>query len=126
MTRDELDQWFTAYGRAWETGNPDAAASLFSEKAQYLETPFSPAMTGREAIRTYWRNGVEGSQREVHFSYEILAVTESGGIARWRADFLRIPSGKRVELDGVAQVEMAEDHLCERFHEWWHRRESTP
>ncbi len=61
---------------------------------------------------------------DVHFSHEILAVTENEGISsRWRANFVRVPSGAAVRLDGICFVTRNADGLCTEFREWWHRKE---
>src|SRR3712207_8482139 len=45
--------------------------------------------SGYAEILEYWSEGAR-SQEDVHFSHEILAVTENEGIARWRANFRRV------------------------------------
>ncbi len=80
-------------------------------------------MLGREAIRRYWQEGAGESQREVRFDFKVLWVGENMGAAHWRATFVRIPSGSRVELDGVLLAEFSASGRCSLFREWWHRRE---
>lgn len=40
MTEPELVTWLEAYQTAWESRDPDAAASLFSEQAAGAEADF--------------------------------------------------------------------------------------
>ena len=49
----------TAYGKASAENNPRASAELFSQNAEYYETPFDPPMVGRDAIREYWEVGAQ-------------------------------------------------------------------
>lgn len=91
MDHDAFKSWLRAYGRAWETRNPEAATALFTDDAIYQETPFDQPFYGRSGILQYWSN-VPRSKEQVKFSYEVLAVTETIGIARWWASFVRIPS----------------------------------
>lgn len=125
MDTRAFDGWLRAYGRAWEARDPEAAADLFTEDASYYETPFDPPATGRSAILNYW-SAVPRYQRDISFRYQILAVTEDQGIARWWASFTRVENGRRVELDGVFLVTMDESDRCATFREWWHRREDVP
>jgi uncharacterized protein (TIGR02246 family) len=120
MDRPTFDNWLDAYKRAWETRDPEAAADLFTTDATYQETPFEEPMTGRESIRDYWSD-VTRYQEGVEFSYEILATTETSGIAHWRSEFTRLTSGSAVELDGIFLVELDADGKCTEFREWWHR-----
>lgn len=124
--RRRFDSWLHAYGRAWETKDPEAAAELFSEDASYRETPFEEPARGRGAIAEYW-SSVTSGQEGVRFDYEVLAVEGDVGIARWWASFGSLRLGTPVELDGIFVVRMdAEGERCEEFREWWHLRRLAP
>jgi hypothetical protein len=125
MQEETFKSWLDAYGRAWETRDPQAAADLFTQDAIYQEIPFDEPFRGRSAILEYWSD-VPRSQEQIQFGYEILAVTENAGIARWWASFVRIPSGTRVKLDGIFVVALDETNRCREFREWWHRKEISP
>ena len=119
MHRSKLEGWLGRYGRAWESRDPEAAAALFEETAEYFETPFESPFRGRDEIRRYWR-GATDSQRDISFSHEILSVAASTGVARWRAEFSRIQTGQRVRLDGVFVLTFNKAGLCSVLREWWH------
>ena len=125
MDRVKLEEWLGRYGQAWEGRDPTAAAALFEETAEYFETPFEPPFRGRDEIRRYWR-GATDSQRDISFSHEVLAVTASTGVARWRAEFGRIPTGQRVRLDGVFVLTFNEAGLCSCLREGWHSDPGVP
>jgi nuclear transport factor 2 (NTF2) superfamily protein len=120
MNDQELRAWLDAYGKAWESNDPDAAMQLFTEDARYYETPFDEPSHGREGVRSYWA-GATGSQSDISFTYEIIATLPHRGIARWSAEFTRVTSGKRVKLDGVFVLDFDSDGLCRVLREWWHR-----
>jgi hypothetical protein len=124
MNASNLDQWLERYGRAWADRNPLAAKGLFSPGAEYHETPFDPPFIGREAIGEYWAD-VPRSQADITFQSRVLAVFDRTGIAHWHAAFTRVPSGRRVELDGVFVLTFDEGGSCTELREWWHRRESA-
>jgi ketosteroid isomerase-like protein len=120
MDRATFESWLDAYKRAWETRDPEAAASLFTANATYQETPFEDPVRGREGIRDYWWD-VTRYQEGIEFSYEVLATTEAGGIAHWRSGFTRLTSNSAVELDGIFLMKFDADDKCTEFREWWHR-----
>ena len=122
---ETFDSWLQAYGRAWESKDPAAAAELFSDDATYRETPFDEPARGRESIAEYWAR-VTARQEAIRFCHEVLMVAGDMGIARWWASFRRIRSGTPVELDGVFVIRMDADGRCEEFREWWHLREQGP
>lgn len=123
MKRRDFEQWLDAYGRAWESQDPVLTRDLFTEDAVYCENPFDEPLRGRGAIERYAAEAA-GAQENVAFRYQVLALTEGGGIARWGAAFRRVPSGVEVELDGIFLVSLNSEGLCSRFEEWWHRRET--
>src|SRR5262245_4505794 len=104
MTGSQLSGWLERYRRAWETRDADAVVALFTDTATYCETPFGAPIQGRGRIHAYWRAATD-RQRDVKFSHEVLSVTGDTGIARWRAEFTREPSGLKVRLDGVFLLE---------------------
>jgi SnoaL-like domain len=125
MNAESFQAWLDSYRSAWEARDPQAAQALFAEGATYQETPFDEPLRGREAVFAYWAEAPR-TQDQVRFKGEVLAVSERGGVARWQASFVRVPSGVRVELDGIFLVQLDQENRCREFQEWWHRREHEP
>ena len=126
ISLEHYDNWLKSYGKSWEKGDPNATKELFTSDAQYYETPFDPLIIGFAAIYKYWNDNAVVSQKDVSFFYNLLAVDENVGLAQWPALFTRLPSGKKVTLDGIFKVEFSEDGKCKIFREWWHRIEEPP
>jgi hypothetical protein len=124
MTTTQLEVWMGNLGRAWEAGDADAAAALFSADVSYQEDPFAAPLRGREAVRAYWAE-VPLTQKDIHFGFETLAVTEDGGVFHWWASFTRIATGAAVKLDGAQIVRFDSDGLCHDLREWWMRDEGA-
>jgi hypothetical protein len=112
--------WLEAYGRAWMGRDAQAAANLFAEDGTYQVTPFVEPMRGRSAILDYWVHVAE-TERDVQFGYEILAVTQEVGIARWWASFVIVPHGLQTKLDGIFLITLDGDSRCKALKEWWHK-----
>ena len=112
--------WMDAYGRAWESRDPQAAADLFKEDGTYQVTPFLEPIRGRQAIFEYWSH-VAQTEKDIRFGYEVLSLTSEMGIARWWASFVRIPPGLQTKLDGILLISLGPDCRCESFREWWHQ-----
>ncbi len=123
MDKTTFQQWLDAYGRAWETRDPEAVTALFTPDALYRWTPFGEPKRGREGIARAWKEATS-RQGQIQFRYEILTVTGNRGIARWWCSLVRNPSKGKVQLDGIFLVTMATDKLCELFREWWHSDEN--
>ena len=124
MNRSDFNEWLKKYGDSWEGGNPESLTELFSDDADYYEVPFGNPFRGIEAIKGYWKQGAEESQKNVSFEFEILGLYDKTGFAHWKAYFERIPSGNKVKLDGILQSTFNSSGKCTEFREWWHREET--
>jgi hypothetical protein len=120
MTQNAFASWLDAYGRAWTSRDPRAAADLFAEDGTYQVTPFLEPMCGRQSIFEYWTN-VAQTEQDIQFRYEILAVTPERGITRWWASFVRVPPGLQTKLDGIFLISLDENGHCHSLREWWHK-----
>jgi len=109
-----------AYGRAWDSRDPQAAAELFAENGTYQVTPFLEPIRGRQAIFDYWSH-VARTEQDIRFEYEILSVTPEVGIARWWASFVRVPHRLQTKLDGISLISLGPDCRCNSLREWWHK-----
>ena len=113
--------WLEGYKRAWEERDPAQAAALFTDEASYREAPFDPPMIGRAAIEAYWAGAVAG-QKDVQFTYEVLACRGNEGISSWHAAFTGVPGGEAIDLDGIFRCRFHDGGLVSALEEWWHIR----
>ena len=60
--------WISRYARAWETGDDDTVADLFTADAVYRSQIFREPHVGTEEIRAYWRRGA-GTQSDLEILY---------------------------------------------------------
>lgn len=119
LSIDAFAHWLRAYQAAWEGRDAKAAGKLFSDDAEYYWTPLVPPHRGPAGIAAAWEAAVSG-QRDVRFTYDVFAVSESSGMATWRADFVQLPAGHQVRIEGVLCAELDAAGRCRRFREWWH------
>lgn len=123
VTTEQFTQWLRGYQSAWEGRDPAAAANLFADDARYYWTPLVPPQKGPAEIAAVWDAAVS-QQRDIRFTFSVFAVSESTGMANWRADFTRLPDQFKVRIEGVLSAEFASAGKCRVFREWWHSSES--
>ena len=134
-----IDEFMSCYKNAWEQRDEHQLCALFSDNGVYRNTPFAE-QKGHEAIAEYWQR--VKLQEDIHLDYEILARTDSGGIANWRVSY-QVASEKlfqiwaastgttllarqaddplpRLLLDGILLAEFNDDGLCTSTRLWWH------
>lgn len=120
--RTAAGHWYRQLNLAWERLDAAGATDLFAESAEYQDYPFDAPLRGRRAIRAYW-DGVARGQRNVHTSYEVLSACGHTSIVHWTASVVRVPSGQKVRLDGIAEVTLDKRGTCTLFREWWDREQ---
>ena len=116
----DAERFLSTYKRAWESRDADLAASLFTEDAEYWETPFGEPLRGREGVRRYWQ-AATSTQESIHFTAGKPLTVGSTLIAEWGCTYRHRPSGQRRELAGVLLAEFVGE-AARVFREYWHRR----
>lgn len=118
-----FNKWFDGLGQAWMKRSPDMAINLCAKNVVYYENPFQKPVRGLDAVRKIWEE-VPKSQKDIKFTYRIIAAHENIGVAHWHASFIRLPSEAKAELDGIFMVKLDNKGKCEVFHQWWNSKES--
>ncbi|MBI5621036.1 nuclear transport factor 2 family protein [Candidatus Gottesmanbacteria bacterium] len=121
MNRSQFSLWVKRLEEAWVKRDPDMAAGLCALNVKYYEDPFQAPFIGRIAVKKIWEE-VPKTQRDIHFSHDVIAIVSQTGTAHWIASYTTISNGLRVELDGIFIVTLDKDGLCTEFHMWWNKK----
>ena len=121
MTREDFQNWVEAYLRPQEQCDPECIRQVFAEDGVYWWGPFNESRYGIEAIYQHHKHALS-HQSDLHYTYEILAVTETCGIARFHLTLTEQMPGAPDEYDGIFLVYLNAEHKCTRFEEWYHSR----
>jgi ketosteroid isomerase-like protein len=108
--------WIEAYGRAWEAGDADAAAALFTDDAVYWAHVFREPHRGREAIRAYWHRAT-GDQEGTEVVFGEPVVDGPRAAVEWWT--VMRECGEEVTLPGCLVLRFAGDGRCEELREYW-------
>ncbi len=120
----QLAHIMEAYGRAWETRDPDLVLTLFTEDATYQENPFSAPMEGHAAIRHYWQEAT-GPHRDIEFRWERVGSSGETHFVEWVCSYSRADVKGRLELRGIMLIELRGRRIF-RFREYWVRQQNVP
>jgi hypothetical protein len=123
MTEDDAQGWLDAYGQAWNSYDPDAIRSLFSEHAEYRFHPWDggkDVLVGREAIVRSWLDDRDkagtytGAWRPLIVRGERVVAT---GTSRYYTDSTR----KELEREfyNLWILDFDDDGRCSSFTEWF-------
>jgi ketosteroid isomerase-like protein len=107
------------FGTGWSSGDVDLLMSIFAPQAVFLETPFSSAVNGLEAIKSYWGD-VPFHQSEVSFTSGEIFGAGPWFAAEFKCSFRRRRSGDWVEARGALFCETNGEKVTE-MRMYWHR-----
>ncbi len=120
LTAKDVQHFLSTYKKAWETQDSELAAGLFTRDAQYKQSPFTPAIVGREAIHDYWA-AATGRQTDIHFT--VGSVIQCGYLlaAEWRCTYQERSTGEDKELAGMLFADFYGKQV-RHFREYWQSR----
>lgn len=117
VVRVTCEEWCERYRRAWETGDAEEVADLFTPDASYRSSVFREPHVGRDAIRQYWRRAA-GSQREVSVTMGRPVVTAGRVAVEWWTTMIDPVDGE-VTLPGCLLLRFGPDGRCQDLWEYW-------
>ena len=100
---DSFRALIDTFGKGWERGDVEAVASVFTDDAVFLETPFSQPDRGIAAIRAYWKD-IPLHQAEIQFSSGEIYVAGPWFATDFRCTFRRRRTGEQVDAVGPFSV----------------------
>ncbi len=117
-----LEQWIESYRRAWEAGDAEAAAALFTDDSTYRANIFEDPHSGAGGVADYWRS-VTAAQSEVRVHMgRPFANGNRVAVEFWTN--MKV-NGDDVTLPGCLLLDMAPDGRCRALREYWHWQPGT-
>jgi ketosteroid isomerase-like protein len=118
-TRELGRSLINRFEEGWSRGDPNLLASLFTENAVFLETPFSEPLRGLQAIRRYWSD-VPVNQAEIKVTTGEIYAAGPWFSTEFKATFRRRRTGEWVEARGAIFCETEGEKISE-MRMYWHR-----
>ena len=118
MIQQQLESWIKSFGLSWGERNVDAVMKLFDiENLTYFESVFTPPLTSWDAVKKLW-DVVPVNQKDITFTSDIVAVSETYGIIHWSVTRFFIPANATQHIDGIFQISLNDTGLCTFFKQW--------
>jgi ketosteroid isomerase-like protein len=115
MDRQRIAEWVEGYERAWRAPGTDLLASIFTESASYLQSPYAEPVRGLSAIARMWDDHRDGPDEPFQMTSDTVAV--DGDTAVVRVEVLYGPPNEQ-EYRDLWIIRLAEDGRCYAFEEW--------
>jgi ketosteroid isomerase-like protein len=113
--RAAVSQWIAGYEDAWRAPGTDRLATLFSDDATYLHSPYDLPIVGLDAIRRMWDEERDGPDEIFTLATEILAVEGAAAVVRAEVQY---GNPVRQEYRDLWILRLNDDGRCARFEEW--------
>lgn len=109
MESEGVRRWAEQYERAWREQDSSAVVSLFTEQAQYLDSPYESPRVGHDAIAAEWND-----PRPFTMTVESITVEGSHAVVRVKVLY----SEPEQEYADLWELDFADDGRVARFVEW--------
>jgi hypothetical protein len=118
MTEQDFRDWLERYLRPQERRDAETIKEIFARDGVYWWGPYGEPRRGVEAIYEHHRNALS-HQEDIHYRYDILAVTETYGLARFYLSIRDLTPGAPNRYEGIFMVHLDEAKKCTLFQEWY-------
>jgi ketosteroid isomerase-like protein len=113
--RESVQSWVGGYVSAWRTEGADGLATLFTDDATYLHSPYAEPVVGLARIRAMWDDDRDGPDEVFTISTDIIAVDGDTAVVR---ALVRYGHPVRREYSDLWVLRLNERAQCTWFEEW--------
>lgn len=110
LTADSIDHWVGGYVRAWTSNTPADIAALFTETAEYHESPYETDWIGRDEIVEGWRSRWNWQAGGWEFEWSLAEIDGSTATITGIGHYEELG-----DFDNVWTVSFDETGRCTRF-----------
>ncbi|BDZ65256.1 nuclear transport factor 2 family protein [Agromyces mangrovi Wang et al. 2018] len=119
MREDAVTRWVERYRRAWLSNDPGDIRALFTEHAEYVNTPGTEPYRGHDEIVSWWLEEADGPD-ETTFTWEPLLVGDTRAIIEGRTVYRGSTAYRNLWV-----IDLAPDGRATAFTEWWVEEEEA-
>ena len=106
--------WVDGYVRAWNSNDPAAIGSLFTEDAAYYTEPYSEPWRGRDEIVRRWLDRRD-EPGEAEFRWQPLATSPELAVVEGTTVYHNPPH----TYSNLWVIRLDSEGRCSEFTEWW-------
>jgi len=118
---DKISRAVRAYFLAIRAMDADAFANTFAEDGTTFDPVGSPAITGREALREFFKS-ICSNFKSVSLEEDSVFLAGNGAAVKWTGRGTST-SGKKVNFEGVDVIEVNDDGKIKTIYAYWNPAE---
>jgi hypothetical protein len=112
MGQSNIKDWLRRFRSAWASQDPNAAAALFADNAEYWETPFKRLASHDEILRE-WQPIRD--QQDIQLDLEVFSSNGPKHAVLWNLTY-QGADGNRRKFAGTYLITLNDQGLCTYFH----------
>ena len=114
---ENYKKWVTSFMESWKNIEGIKTTDLLSKEVEYYENPIDGPCESFENIIKLWEV-VPDNQKDITYTFEILAYNEKTCIINWQMERMLIPTNEKQQIDGLFQISLDDNGLCIYFKQW--------
>ena len=111
------EKWTKNLMDSWSSLEGSKTALLFSKDVKYYEAPMDVPCNSWEDVAKLW-GVVPNNQKDITYRFNILCCTNDICIVNWKLDRIFIPTNEKQRIDGIFQISLNNEGLCNYFKQW--------
>lgn len=117
MNLELYDKWIKDFMESWKDLDYKRTLELLDKNVEYYENPIDAPCKSFDDVINLW-NVVQDNQKDINYTYNILAYTDELCIVNWQMTRTMTASNTKQEIDGIFQISLNLDRKCTYFKQW--------
>lgn len=115
--REKYDVWTKEFMESWKVLDWKRTLDVIDKDCKYYENPIDEPCANFDEIVKLWEV-VEENQKDITYSYEIVAYNDEVAIVNWQMKRTFIPTNAVQNIDGIFEVSVNDEGKCTLFKQW--------
>ena len=112
--KEKYDTWTKEFMESWKKLDWRRTLNTISENCKYYENPIDEPCNNFDEIVKLWKV-VEENQKDITYSYEIIAYNNDVAIINWQMTRKFIPTNSVQNIDGIFEISLDNECKCTLF-----------
>lgn len=114
---EKYDVWTKEFMESWKELDWKRTLDVIAKDCKYYENPVDEPCANFDEIVKLWEV-VKENQKDITYSYEIVAYNEDVAIVNWQMKRAFIPTNSVQNIDGIFEIAVNDEGKCTLFKQW--------
>ena len=115
--KQKYEKWTKEFLESWKELDWKRTLETLDKNVEYYENPIDKPCSNFEEVTNLW-NVVADNQKDISYSFQIIAFTEKICIVNWQMTRTMTHNNSKQEIDGIFQISLNTEGKCTYFKQW--------